>query len=95
LGFFDLKPVQKSGAVKISCHMYLCEFEITLHFYITHMLPCSEDEKVKNFVLSKSGREFNSYHLGPFPVEKYSILTILDHFSDMVDLRMGPFLTSS
>ena len=47
---------------------------------LTHMPPCSEDEKVKNFVLSKSGREFNSYHLGPFPVEKYSILTILDHF---------------
>jgi hypothetical protein len=47
---------------------------------LTHMQPCSEDEKVKNFVFSKSGREFNSYHLGPFPVEKYSILTILDHF---------------
>jgi hypothetical protein len=61
--------------------MVVCLFsaknEVSL---LTHMPPCSEDEKVKKFVLSKSGREFNSYHLGPFPVEKYSILTILDHF---------------
>jgi hypothetical protein len=45
------------------------------------------------FVSLKSSKEFNSYHFGPFPVEKYSILTILDYFSEMVDFRMGPLLT--
>jgi hypothetical protein len=48
---------------------------------LTHMPPCSEDEKVENFVLSKSSREFNSFHFGSFPVDK--ILNIDD---------FGPFL---
>jgi hypothetical protein len=47
---------------------------------LIHLPPCSEDEKFKNFVFSKSSIEFNSYHFESFPVEKYSILTILDHF---------------
>jgi hypothetical protein len=47
---------------------------------LTHMPPCSEFEKVKKLILSKSGRVFNSHHFGPFLDEKYSKLTILDHF---------------
>ena len=47
---------------------------------LTHMPPYSEFEKVKKFILSKSGRVFISHHFGPFPDEKYSKLTILDHF---------------
>jgi hypothetical protein len=47
---------------------------------LTHMSPCLVDEKVENFVLSKSSREFNSYHFMTSSVEKYSILTILVNF---------------
>jgi len=36
--------------------------------------------KSRIWFLSKSCRVFNSHHFGPFPVEKYSILTILEHF---------------
>ncbi len=39
-----------------------------------------EDQRVENSDWSKSGRESNSHHLGPFPDEKYSTMTILDHF---------------
>ena len=44
------------------------------------MQPWSEGHKVKNFMLSKSCRVFNFHHFRPFPDEKYSKLTILDHF---------------
>ena len=41
---------------------------------------CSEGQTVTNSILSKSCRESNSHHFEPFPDEKYSIMTILDHF---------------
>jgi hypothetical protein len=49
-------------------------------FLLAHIQLQLEDQRAKNTILSKSCREFNSRHFEPFPGEKYSILTILDHF---------------
>ena len=53
---------------------------------LTHMPPCSKDAKVKNFVLSKSGRKFNPYHFGFFPLKNTQFWRFWTIFSKWVHL---------
>ena len=61
--------------------LILFMFMVKLTFLNNELLqPRSESQTVIYSILSKSCREFNSRHFGPFLVEKYSKLTILKHF---------------
>jgi hypothetical protein len=67
LPFLNIKKVQLIIWLCVFLALKNRKVEVSL---LVHMPPCSEDDKVKHFILSKSGREFNSYHFGPFSDEK-------------------------
>jgi hypothetical protein len=69
----------------------LCSFLALEKYKVEMTSPCADLENQQLKISSKSCRGFNSHLFGPFPDEKYSILTILDQFYSviLVEFRMG------